>query len=449
MAYDKKFSELNSHNIYIIPAGEYFKKQEDACFLVYSPLANVFFLSLPSEVENMEQQLKTGETNNTLNRLLNCSFPKKVNDLDTFCTLHLLLNEKCNFRCKYCYSAVGRSSAELSMDDIDVTLNYFLSSQRKAPAMRSVVFMGGGEPTLSWNILEQSTVLAEQIAAKNGIKVDFSLITNGSILNDQMLDFMKTHKFTVQVSFEVLPDIQNAQRGMNDTVAANVLKLSEANISNYVRSTITDANVDLLAEMVRYCQANFPDLKKLSCQYVIDAEYFTSEAIVQDYFNRYSRSFVEATKQAKKTDLELRFSSSHLMNYSQREKFCCDIICLTPYGSFTTCPDVSSPKEGDYEQAIFGKIENSEIIFDQEAFARLTSGSIHSIEQCQTCWARWNCGSGCPNCRRVLSAETIDGICDFYRRMLRQDLMSELAFKYEKATGKDFYQDIATKLENS
>ena len=63
---------------------------------------------------------------------------------DTFCTLHLLRNEKCNFKCRYCYSASGRSSAELDMDTIRPMLDYFLSSARKAVKDRTVMFMGGG-----------------------------------------------------------------------------------------------------------------------------------------------------------------------------------------------------------------------------------------------------------------------------------------------------------------
>lgn len=443
------FSKLKEHNIYIVPVGGYFGKEDKACYMVYSPLANVFFLSLRNEVENLEQLLNEGKKNDVLNRLLNHK-PLTGNlpgeSYDTFCTLHLLLNEKCNFHCKYCYSAEGRSSAELSIEQIRIMLDYYLSSERGAVKDRTIMFMGGGEPVLSWEKLEQSTVLAKEIASKNDINVHFSLTTNGSILNDRMIDFLKIHNFTVQISFEVLPDVQNEQRGMNDTVACNLKRLTDANISNYVRSTITDANVDRMPEMVEYCQTHFPAVNKLSCQYVVDPEYFASVEIVYQFFNRYFNSFMAATEQAKKTNLQLRSSSSHLINYSMREKFCYNLVCFTPHGTLTTCPDISSPKEDNYTQSVFGKIENGKIEFDDTAFKRLTKGSIHTFEKCQTCWAKWNCGSGCPSSRRVYSSEIFDSICDFYRRMLCHSLMNELAIKYKTATGKDFYTDITAKL---
>ncbi len=443
------YSNLQKNNIYAVPVGKYFGKRDDTCSLVFSPLANVFFLSLPREVERLEQILEARERNDTLDKLLNQNTLSKddtIESYDTACTLHLLLNEKCNFRCKYCYSAEGRSSAELSMEQISTMLIYFLSSKRSAVKERTVMFMGGGEPVLSWDKLEQSTFLAQKIASKNNVNVNFSLTTNGSILNDRMVEFLKEHDFTVQISFEVLPDVQDDQRGMNDVVAQNLKRLLKADISNYIRSTITATNVDRIPEMVEYCQTHFPEVNKLSCQHVVDPVYFTSTEVVDDFFDRYYKSFTLATEQAKKTDLQIRSSSSHLVNYSMRQKFCRDLICLTPHGTLTTCPDVSSPKEKDYNKSVFGKIENGEIVFNDDAFKRLTNGSIHSIEKCQTCWAKWNCGSGCPSSRRVYSTEIFDSICDFYRRMLCHSLMNELSMKFTTATGKDFYSEIASKL---
>lgn len=438
---------LLANQVFAIPVGDYFGKAIDACYLIYSPLANAFFLSLPQEVEAMDKLLAKGERNNALDRVLNQNpLPHNPVTLDTFCTLHLLLNERCNFKCQYCYSASGRSSAELSMEQIETTLNYFLSSQRKAVKERTVMFMGGGEPVLSWNKLEEATLLAEKIAAQEGINVHFALTTNGSILTQQMVDFLKEYRFTVQISFEVLPDVQDAQRGMNDKVADNLVRLTENGISNYVRSTITERNVDRIAEMVEYCQTHFPKVNKLSCQQVVDPSYFTTTELVDDFFNRYFESFRRGVEQAEKTGLQLRNSSSHLINYSMRERFCYNLVCLTPYGTLTLCPDVSSPQESDYPQSVIAHIENGELVFDTPSFERLTHGSIHTIDKCNQCWAKWNCGSGCPSSRRVYSPQIFDAVCNYYRKMLSHSLMSELASKYTKATGREFYSDIAQKL---
>lgn len=440
---------LIKNNVFPIPVGDFFHKETDACYLVYAPLSNVFYLSTGDEVRKLEQTLEKGEDTPLVQKLLKQDAFKAINQevsVDTFCTLHLLLNEKCNFSCKYCYSANGRSKAELTEDQIYTTLDYFLSSERAAVKDRTVMFMGGGEPTLSWNLLEKSTLYAERTAKANDVNLHLSLTTNGSILDDKMIAFLKEHDFTVQISFEVLPDIQNEQRGQFDKVAENVNRIAAAGINNYVRSTITASNVDRIPEMVEYCHQHFPEVKKLSCQQVVDPEYFKTTDIVHDFFDRYFRSFREGVALAEKYGIALRSSSSHLLNYSKRERFCYNLVCLTPYGTLTTCPDVSSPKEPDYKDAVFASLNDGKIEFDNAAFRRLTSGSIHTIEKCSECYAKWNCGSGCPSSRRVYNSEIFDAVCDYYRKILCFSLMDELADKYQKSTGKDMYKEIGSKL---
>lgn len=446
---ETKFDILSKHNIFAIPVGTYFKKQENACFLVYAPLANLFYLSLPNDVKELENALLNGTEHTVLNKLLKCKEESvaTVTTTDTFCTLHLLLNEKCNFHCKYCYSAEGRSSQELNINQIEIMLSYFLSSERTAVKERTVMFMGGGEPVLSWELLEQATLFAEHVAKEQDIIVHFSLTTNGSIMSDEMLQFLKEHNFTVQISFEILPDVQNEQRGCYDAVANNLQRLTEYGINNYVRSTITEKNVDRIPEMVEHCHKHFPKVVKMSCQQVVDSDYFTSKAVVDDFFNRYFDSFQKGVKIAEQYGITLRSSSSHLLNYSKREKFCYNLLCLTPSGTLTMCPDVSSPKEKDYKTSLIGEIKDNNIVFDQEAFERLSNGSIHTINKCKSCYARWNCGSGCPSSRRVYSAEIFDAICDYYRKMLTNSLIEQLAIKYEKATKGNFYIDMASKLK--
>ena len=439
---------LNSNDIYTIPVGDYFGSPKDLCQIVYAPLKNQFFLATREQVNAFEKQLAEGKLSETLKQMTSATPQEEQNiSTETFCTLHLLLNEKCNFHCKYCYSAEGRSSAELSMEKIRPMLDYFLSSKRKAVKDRTVMFMGGGEPMLSWPLVQSSTLYAEQVAKDQGITLHLSLTTNGSIMEEQMLDFLKKHQFTLQISFELLPDVQLKQRGNYKCVAENLKRLTEFGINNYVRSTITNENVDRIPEMVDYCHEHFPLVKKMSCQQVVDASYFSTTQKVDDFFFRYFSSFQEGTKRAEKYGITLRSSSSHLLNYSKRERFCFNLVCLTPYGTLTLCPDVSSPNEKDYNTSVIGELKGKDIDFDQQAFARLTFGNIHTIDKCRHCYARWNCGSGCPSSRRVYKPEIFDAICDYYRKMLCQSLIEELSRKHKVATGKDFYEDIARKLK--
>lgn len=441
---------LKDYNIYTIPVGDFFGMDTERCIMVYAPLKNKFFLAMPEQVDDLEAQLATEKPGELLTDLMRVdSWDSPEVSVESFCTLHLLLNEKCNFHCKYCYSAEGRSSAELTMEQIAPMLDYFLSANRKAVKDRTVMFMGGGEPMLSWSLVQAATLYAERVAQEQRVTLHLSLTTNGSIMDEQMLTFLKEHQFTVQISFEVLPDVQRKQRGNYERVAENIKRLTSLDINNYVRSTITEDNVDRIPEMVDYCHENFPLVKKLSCQQVVDPAYFTTTERVDDFFLRYFKSYHKGMKLAEQYGIALRSSSSHLLNYSKREQFCFNLVCLTPYGTLTLCPDISSPSEADYELSVIGELKADGIAFNLEAFSRLTNGSIHTIDKCRQCYARWNCGSGCPSSRRVYLPEIFDAICNYYRKMLCHSLMEELAHKHNAATGNDFYEEIATKLKNT
>lgn len=448
---DMKQDSLNNNSIYAIAVGDYFQKELDACWIVYSPLNNVFFLATQNEVEKLEDSVALGDKNNDLiKKLLPAStgltpaYSANIST-ETFCTLHILLNEKCNFSCSYCYSAKGRSSQELGMDSIKRTLQYFLSADRQAVNDRTVMFMGGGEPTLSWAKLVESTLYAEEIAKRGGIELHLSLTTNGSILNDEMITFLKEHSFTVQISFEVLPDIQKSQRGNYERVACNINRLCDAGVNNFIRSTITEKNVNRICEMVEHCHRAFPKVKKLSCQHVVDKEYFATEEIVDSFFDTYFKEFNKAVEKAEEYGIDLRSSSSHLINYSRRERFCFNLLCLTPYDTLTVCPDISNPIEEGYTDSLVGTVEGG-VNFDEAAFRRITSGSIHTIEKCHNCYARWNCGSGCPSSRKVYSDTIFDAICNYYRRMLTYSLIQSLSKQYKQNTGRDMIEDIREKI---
>jgi radical SAM protein with 4Fe4S-binding SPASM domain len=308
------------------------------------------------------------------------------------------------------------------------------------------MFIGGGEPTLSWNLVEQATLYAEKTAKENNINLHKQLSTNGSILTPEMFKFYQEHDFEIQFSFDVIPEVQNIQRAQFDTVSANLKFLSENGIKCRIRSTVTDLNVDRMPEMVELCHTEYPKVNRLILEHVVDPEHFKIPEIIRDFYDRYFTSFIASHLQAKKYGIGL-FSSSTGTVRAVREKFCFNLYCLTPYATFTTCPNISSPIESGYEDAVFGRIQNNEIIFDDTAYRTITSGDIHNNQKCRECWAKWNCGGGCPNQRQVYKSEIFDETCIYQRKILRYNLISELSGKYKKSTGKDMLTEIANILK--
>ena len=98
-------------------------------------------------------------------------------------------------------------------------------------------------------------------------------------------------------------------------------------------------------------------------------------------------------------------------------------------------------------QNMLGYRHYGTIKFDDEAYKRLTALTIHNNHKCSQCWAKWNCGAGCPNQRRVYTPEIFDATCMHYRNMLKYDLLLELSKQYYQKTHKDMFTDIREKLK--
>lgn len=351
---------LSNNNIYVIPAGGYFQVAQEKCFMVYAPLANTFFLADKTQVEELENNIKEGVSVPMIEMLQSkqSEHAKKPYPLhwDKLSTLYVILNEKCNFHCSYCYSAQGRSKQELDLDVLYGFLDTFLTLHPDTPNDRTLMYIGGGEPTLSWSSVVSATEYAERRAQERGINLKFRLLTNGSILTQEMIDFYKKHRFSLQISYDVLPDVQDIQRGQWAKVDENIKKLLAEHISCNIRSTITDLNLNRIAEMVQFCCDNYKGIDGLVVEPVVDAEKFITREQIHDYFTQYRNAFRQAELLAKKNNFS--FGTSVFESVKQiRERFCYNLLCITPYNTLTLCPNVSSPEEKDYEKLIFGSIE--------------------------------------------------------------------------------------------
>jgi len=56
----------------------------------------------------------------------------------------------------------------------------------------------GGEPLLSFELIKQTISLLNNANKESGKKSDYSITTNGSLLSDEIIQFLDEHKFSVE-----------------------------------------------------------------------------------------------------------------------------------------------------------------------------------------------------------------------------------------------------------
>lgn len=92
---------------------------------------------------------------------------------------------ECNFRCVYCFETPR--SGFMSDKVWDSLKNYIETEITQKPFKRIKITWYGGEPLLCLDIIENCSHDITEIAFAHGISVEYTLVTNGYLLNNKVL----------------------------------------------------------------------------------------------------------------------------------------------------------------------------------------------------------------------------------------------------------------------
>ena len=128
--------------------------------------------------------------------------------------LILGVTENCNFRCRYCVYGSNdpqqrpHSDKSMPWEIARAAIDAFLS-QSKLSESRAMSFYGG-EPLLNLPLIRQCVSYAQETFPD--LPVNFSMTTNGSLLQDAAGDFLAEHEFIITVSLDGPQDIHDRNR---------------------------------------------------------------------------------------------------------------------------------------------------------------------------------------------------------------------------------------------
>jgi len=436
------FTELNKREIFSADVSGYFGSPKGVLYLLYSPFNESAMIVSSDFLEKLEKYAGSFEKNGTHNieiketyeALTAFQFPSALNDTVKspagYSRLTLIPNYKCNFNCSYCYSAKGRSDKEIAPGVIRKGIDYFINRERIHSSDLTIFISGGGEPLLSWGLLRNELFYAKHRAINQGFRLSILLMTNGSVLNKSIIKDLKELNVNVGVSFEILEEIQEIQRGHYHRVARNIKKLTGAGVIPSVSATITKANVDLQEKMVEELITAFPEITGINFDPVTDASAFGTPDELRGFLNSYLDSFFKA--RAKAFGFRRKLYCNMLRRFETiSERYCNGKLCLTPEGTFSICHSITSPQEKDYEACIYGHITESRTPeFDQGKFNRLINDNVYAKAVCASCIAKWHCAGGCLMHRIHLNPVFFEEVCNFSRDFITRILLEQLDEEY-------------------
>jgi uncharacterized protein len=195
--------------------------------------------------------------------------------MNRLCNIVLLVAQSCNLRCRYCYAKGGDYGGEqLFMQE--QTLGYALEKLLPLSSPRVTVSFFGGEPLLNLSLMRRAVGLARQLGEAAGRKMRFAMTTNGTLIDDEAICFIREHIDSLAVSLDgeaAVNDVERRFRRGNGSVHSLVLeslaRLKAAGVPFSLRATLTPHNALFVLSSARHLAA----LEPVSLRMVPDFAY--------------------------------------------------------------------------------------------------------------------------------------------------------------------------------
>ena len=308
--------------------------------------------------------------------------------------LYLILTEECNMDCYYCSQSAYRTEKvqnNMELSTVIQTLDkfYVLETRR----IKCIVLYGG-EP-----LLNRSGVLGAINYIRNEKKdadTEIVVFTNGILLDDEYIETFKNNNVNVIVSIDGDKDINDEFRkqgkvGTFDTIASNIYKLKDNDVTFGISATIASHNISMLDDVTQYFHNEFnPISLGLNPLHYPPAERKHLGVNSDDV----AKAMIMAYKTARKCGLYIEQIMRRVRPFvcsTPRLKDCpaCGgMIRVLPNGDFGPCGHFM--EEGVSIETKGVSFASSKII--ESWNERLSC----SLQGCGNCDAMALCGGGCP-----------------------------------------------------
>ena len=323
----------------------------------------------------------------------------------------ICLTYNCNLRCSYCSDMSCEGFCDnLTSGDVTAYIKeiakYWTISQfaEKKKQSLKVYFTGGGEPTYNWNLFVSSVEEIKMFCKNNMIPLRLGITTNG-MLNCQQLEFISSNFNTVMVSYDGMPEVQNANRRSsngkesNDVVTRSIEYFTKcSNIELNIRTTLCPSDIPKLRDMADYLFQNFIPAFEWSIRPIIplgralEIDDREKAFIGKNDFLKYYLDLCCYTKE--KYNYE-RISNSVFPNDINSfscgaVSFSCPCLWLLPDKRIITCIESSSTVTE------IGEIKDKKFTYHKEYVDPIMKMCYQRLVECQGCIASRFCRGGCP-----------------------------------------------------
>lgn len=321
--------------------------------------------------------------------------------------ISIVVTTKCNMNCKYCIYKNNSKYYYSNNSDLDKILNSICEYIEYWNNENDITFVfSGGEPFLDFSAIKQLTIKICEICSAKKIKANFGVTTNGTILNQEIIDFLIRYNFLVSVSLDGTEDYytETNQLVFFDLIIKNIKKLKKNHINFSIKSTIAyNINNNQMHSLLKYLCSLSP--YKLTVTPDIFREVPTS---FLDVCNHYTPENGTVYRSIFKDIID------KIYNFRYVDHVCSSsngFVGVNEKGMFLPCLFFNGIEEKNFETyeelRLFGNLTNSNL--------NITD---HYLQKCSKCSIRLLCGGLCPYVKYQFSKNKIhknvvDSFCEY------------------------------------
>jgi uncharacterized protein len=344
----------------------------------------------------------------------------------------LNITNQCNLACTYCYEYSADRIAQtagkpkyMQAEIAEASVEMLLQESGSRPNIHVTFF--GGETLLNFPVMRTTVEYARRRATELGKQIEFSLTTNATLLNEEIIEFLSDNRVGVTVSIDGDRELNDRQRvfhsgkGSYDVIVPNIKKLLKRHRTNSIgaRVTLTAGVSDVtrifrhLTEEIGFDAAGFsPATANPDRLYSIGPQKMDN---VLDQFASLAWEYRDYALQGKQHGFTNASDTIKELHTGISKAYACGagvgLLGVGTEGSISLCHRfVDSP---------VGKMGHVKDGVDHEARrAFLNTHHIGARYDCHTCWARPVCAGGCYHEAFIHSGNTSAAnlhYCDWIR----------------------------------
>lgn len=343
----------------------------------------------------------------------------------------------CNLSCEYCFAKGGKYQGKDAIMPIEVAKKAidFLIEESKNHYNLDIDFFGG-EPLLNWDLVKETVIYARSKEEKYNKKFNFTLTTNGVLLDDDKIDFLNENMKNVVLSLDGRKEKHDEFRktlsgkGSYDTIVPkfqNFVK-KRGDKEYYMRGTFTANNLDFTEDIKTYLDLGFdrtslePVVGDPNSDFALKDEHLP---IIFDQYEKLADMLIEGI------DNDKEFVFYHYMIdlnngpcVHKRISGCgsgTEYMAVTPTGELYPCHQFVGNKD-----FIIGDLDNG--IIRKDLIDDFKGCNAYSRKECQTCWAKLYCSGGCA-ANSYNATGSIEGVYDYQCKIFRKRIEMAIAVK--------------------